>query len=198
MPRHRYAPTSTLSTQSTATMDLRNHTASSSVTSSPYGDQSVPTADHPATSRALWLDALTIDSESAGSGSGGDNGSGLGISARDSVMVLSAAKVMPDSDDFTIRKRGTSMSSAKPQASSSSHDKAAISTDIQANVAHVGPIHCVILVGGPSKGTRFRPLSLDLPKPLFPVAGRPMIYHHVEACARTPSKHQRNGAKYSI
>jgi len=26
----------------------------------------------------------------------------------------------------------------------------------------------VILVGGPSKGTRFRPLSLDVPKPLFP------------------------------
>ena len=26
----------------------------------------------------------------------------------------------------------------------------------------------VILVGGPSKGTEFRPLSLDIPKPLFP------------------------------
>ncbi|KRX96645.1 Mannose-1-phosphate guanyltransferase alpha-B [Trichinella pseudospiralis] len=29
----------------------------------------------------------------------------------------------------------------------------------------------VILIGGPQKGTRFRPLSLDCPKPLFPIAG---------------------------
>jgi mannose-1-phosphate guanylyltransferase len=42
----------------------------------------------------------------------------------------------------------------------------------------------LILVGGPSKGTRFRPLSLDVPKPLFPIAGEPMIYHHIEACAQ--------------
>ncbi|XP_026476155.1 mannose-1-phosphate guanyltransferase alpha-like [Ctenocephalides felis] len=40
----------------------------------------------------------------------------------------------------------------------------------------------VILIGGPQKGTRFRPLSLDVPKPLFPVAGLPIIQHHVEAC----------------
>ncbi|KAJ8669871.1 hypothetical protein QAD02_001130 [Eretmocerus hayati] len=40
----------------------------------------------------------------------------------------------------------------------------------------------VILIGGPSKGTRFRPLSLDIPKPLFPIAGVPIIQHHVEAC----------------
>ncbi len=44
----------------------------------------------------------------------------------------------------------------------------------------------LILVGGPRKGTRFRPLSLDLPKPLFPIAGKPMIYHHIEACAQVP------------
>lgn len=31
-------------------------------------------------------------------------------------------------------------------------------------------------------GTRFRPLSLDIPKPLFPVAGLPLIQHHIEAC----------------
>eukprot|EP00871_Galdieria_phlegrea_P004911 jgi/Galph1/5420/GphlegSOOS_G4009.1 len=42
----------------------------------------------------------------------------------------------------------------------------------------------IILVGGASKGTRFRPLSLDLPKPLFPLGGKPMIEHHIEACAR--------------
>ena len=33
-------------------------------------------------------------------------------------------------------------------------------------------------------GTRFRPLSLETPKPLFPVAGFPIIHHHVEACAQ--------------
>lgn len=44
----------------------------------------------------------------------------------------------------------------------------------------------LILVGGPRKGTRFRPLSLDLPKPLFPIAGESMIYHHIEACSRVP------------
>ena len=33
----------------------------------------------------------------------------------------------------------------------------------------------VILVGGPGKGTRFRPLSLDIPKPLFPIAGFPLV-----------------------
>ncbi|KAK1246153.1 hypothetical protein MKX07_005222 [Trichoderma sp. CBMAI-0711] len=42
----------------------------------------------------------------------------------------------------------------------------------------------VILVGGPSRGTRFRPLSLDLPKPLFEVAGHPIIWHCLAAVAR--------------
>ncbi|CEQ42093.1 SPOSA6832_03858, partial [Sporobolomyces salmonicolor] len=39
----------------------------------------------------------------------------------------------------------------------------------------------VILIGGPSKGTRFRPLSLDVPKPLFAVGGRPIIWHSLVA-----------------
>lgn len=33
-------------------------------------------------------------------------------------------------------------------------------------------------------GTRFRPLSLDIPKPLFPIAGRSIIQHHIEACVK--------------
>lgn len=43
-------------------------------------------------------------------------------------------------------------------------------------------LKAIILIGGPEKGTRFRPLSLDTPKPLFPIAGKPVIQHHVEAC----------------
>ncbi|KAF7726927.1 Proteasome subunit alpha type-2 [Apophysomyces ossiformis] len=42
----------------------------------------------------------------------------------------------------------------------------------------------IILVGGPSRATRFRPLSLDVPKPLFPVAGAPIISHHLAALAK--------------
>ncbi|CAB3407729.1 unnamed protein product [Caenorhabditis bovis] len=38
----------------------------------------------------------------------------------------------------------------------------------------------VVLVGGPQKGTRFRPLSLQVPKPLFPIAGVPLIEHHID------------------
>ena len=39
----------------------------------------------------------------------------------------------------------------------------------------------VILIGGLSKGTRFRPLSLDLPKPFFPVAGQPILSQHIRS-----------------
>lgn len=48
-------------------------------------------------------------------------------------------------------------------------------------------LKAVILIGGPQKGTRFRPLSFEVPKPLFPVAGVPMIQHHIEACAKVPN-----------
>lgn len=34
------------------------------------------------------------------------------------------------------------------------------------------------------QGTRFRPLSLDTPKPLFPIAGRPMIWHQARALSQ--------------
>ncbi|XP_025196010.1 mannose-1-phosphate guanyltransferase alpha-A isoform X2 [Melanaphis sacchari] len=49
-------------------------------------------------------------------------------------------------------------------------------------------LKAVILIGGPSKGTRFRPLSLDVPKPLFPVAGLPVVQHHIDACYRLGQK----------
>ena len=39
----------------------------------------------------------------------------------------------------------------------------------------------VILIGGKSKGTRFRPLSLDLPKPFFPVGRQPIISQHIRS-----------------
>ncbi|KAJ9152247.1 Nucleotide-diphospho-sugar transferase [Coniochaeta hoffmannii] len=45
----------------------------------------------------------------------------------------------------------------------------------------------VILVGGSSRGTRFRPLSLDVPKPLFDVAGHPIIWHCLTAIDKVPS-----------
>ncbi|KAJ7526886.1 hypothetical protein O6H91_16G027200 [Diphasiastrum complanatum] len=45
----------------------------------------------------------------------------------------------------------------------------------------------VILVGGPTKGTRFRPLSLNLAKPLFPLAGLPMVHHPILACRKIPN-----------
>lgn len=48
-------------------------------------------------------------------------------------------------------------------------------------------LKAVILIGGLQKGTRFRPLSLDVPKPLFPVAGFPTIQHHIEACCKIPN-----------
>ncbi|EXJ95483.1 mannose-1-phosphate guanylyltransferase [Capronia coronata CBS 617.96] len=49
-----------------------------------------------------------------------------------------------------------------------------------------GVTKAVILVGGPSRGTRFRPLSLDVPKPLFDVAGHPIIWHCLQAVSKVP------------
>lgn len=45
----------------------------------------------------------------------------------------------------------------------------------------------MIMVGGPTKGTRFRPLSFNTPKPLFPLAGQPMVHHPISACKRIPN-----------
>ncbi|KAI4319105.1 hypothetical protein MLD38_032746 [Melastoma candidum] len=51
-------------------------------------------------------------------------------------------------------------------------------------------IVAVIMVGGPTKGTRFRPLSLNIPKPLFPLAGQPMVHHPISACKKIPNLDQ--------
>lgn len=48
----------------------------------------------------------------------------------------------------------------------------------------------VIMVGGPTKGTRFRPLSFNTPKPLFPLAGQPMVHHPISACKKIPNMAQ--------
>lgn len=48
------------------------------------------------------------------------------------------------------------------------------------------PVNAVIIVGGPSTVTDFRPLSLYQPKPLFPLASRPLIYHHLKALSTLP------------
>ncbi|KAI5481123.1 hypothetical protein MNV49_005558 [Pseudohyphozyma bogoriensis] len=47
-----------------------------------------------------------------------------------------------------------------------------------------GTSKAVILIGGPSKGTRMRPLSLDIPKPLFPIAGRAIVWHAIQALSK--------------
>ncbi|EEP76382.1 hypothetical protein UREG_01231 [Uncinocarpus reesii 1704] len=52
--------------------------------------------------------------------------------------------------------------------------------------ADMASTKAVILVGGPSRGTRFRPLSLDVPKPLFEVAGHPIIWHALKAVNKIP------------
>lgn len=49
------------------------------------------------------------------------------------------------------------------------------------NTEQKSKIKAVILVGGPTNATRFRPLSFHVPKPLFNVGGKEMIYHHCEA-----------------
>ncbi|EAZ63117.1 Probable mannose-1-phosphate guanyltransferase (GTP-mannose-1-phosphate guanylyltransferase) (GDP-mannose pyrophosphorylase) [Scheffersomyces stipitis CBS 6054] len=41
-------------------------------------------------------------------------------------------------------------------------------------------IKAVILVGGETTGTRFRPLSMESPKVLFPICGKPLVSHVID------------------
>ncbi|KAM7268182.1 hypothetical protein ACFE04_010348 [Oxalis oulophora] len=45
----------------------------------------------------------------------------------------------------------------------------------------------VIMVGGPTTGTTFRPVSFNMHKPLFPIAGQPMVHHPISACKKIPN-----------
>ncbi|KAG0687451.1 Proteasome subunit alpha type-2 [Pichia californica] len=45
----------------------------------------------------------------------------------------------------------------------------------------------VIIIGGPSRGTRFRPLALDQSKYLFPIAGKPLLSHTIDAILKIDS-----------
>lgn len=46
--------------------------------------------------------------------------------------------------------------------------------------------HSPSLSSSRDAGTRFRPLSFQVPKPLFPIAGCPMVQHQIEACTKLP------------
>jgi mannose-1-phosphate guanylyltransferase len=46
----------------------------------------------------------------------------------------------------------------------------------------------LILVGG--FGTRLRPLTLSVPKPLVEFANKAMILHQIEALVKVPPQHQ--------
>lgn len=43
-------------------------------------------------------------------------------------------------------------------------------------------IKAIILIGGPNKGQRFRPLSFDSPKYMFPVGGQTILGHLIDSC----------------
>ncbi|CDK25413.1 unnamed protein product [Kuraishia capsulata CBS 1993] len=45
----------------------------------------------------------------------------------------------------------------------------------------------IIMVGGDTRGTRFRPLSLDIAKVLFPIAGKPILSHIIDSVLLVPT-----------
>ena len=50
-----------------------------------------------------------------------------------------------------------------------------------------GAMNALILVGG--FGTRLRPLTLSIPKPLVPFCNKPMIMHQIEALVKVHLAH---------
>ncbi|MPZ72965.1 MAG: NTP transferase domain-containing protein [Nitriliruptorales bacterium] len=56
----------------------------------------------------------------------------------------------------------------------------------QSGDASMVDVQAVILAGG--KGTRLRPVTVELPKPLIPVANRPLISHQLRHLARSGVK----------
>src|SRR5207302_1697659 len=52
---------------------------------------------------------------------------------------------------------------------------------LQVAAGHPIPLHALVLAAG--HGSRLRPLTEELPKPLLPVLGRPLIAHTLEALA---------------
>ena len=50
------------------------------------------------------------------------------------------------------------------------------------SLTHLQQMKALILVGG--YGTRLRPLTLSLPKPLVPFANMPMVMHQIEALVK--------------
>ncbi|KAL8537637.1 hypothetical protein ACS0TY_012673 [Phlomoides rotata] len=54
---------------------------------------------------------------------------------------------------------------------------------LESNVS-IYPFFWLVVCFFGNAGTRFRPLSLNIPKPLFPLAGQPMVNHPISACKR--------------
>jgi mannose-1-phosphate guanylyltransferase len=45
-------------------------------------------------------------------------------------------------------------------------------------------VNAVIIIGWEPPSTRFRPFSISLPPPLFPIGGYPLIFHHIKALSQ--------------
>jgi hypothetical protein len=78
---------------------------------------------------------------------------------------------------------GSSTATANTDTNASSTGGAAGGA-VDGTVNTGGVVKAVIIMGGPSRGTRFRPLSFNVPKPLFPVGGEPLLSHHIDACTK--------------
>lgn len=101
-----------------------------------------------------------------------------------------AAQQHIDYPGMTVERSYTAVSRESSAAiidsqSSEAEEKAV--TSPQPNRHQIRTLKAVILMGGPKQGTRFRPLNQPhCPKPLFPVAGVPLVYHQMEAAASVP------------